>query len=59
MYIKLLIILYSTNLPLFALRLFDCENSHFWNPLYFILQNKYIIIVLIFLFIYDVLTDFG
>jgi hypothetical protein len=42
MYIKLFIILAGANLPLFALRLFDCENLLFWNPFYFILQNKYI-----------------
>lgn len=43
MYINLLIILFNVNLPLFALQLFDCEISGFWNPFYFILQNKYII----------------
>ncbi|ALK04467.1 MAG: hypothetical protein AAY43_00585 [Methanosarcina sp. 795] len=42
MYIKLLIILFILNLPLFALQLFDCENFSFWNPFYFISQNKYI-----------------
>jgi len=42
MYIKLLIILFILNLPLFALQLFDCENFSFWNPFYFILQDKYI-----------------
>jgi len=42
MYIKLFIILAGANLPLFALWLFDCEISAFWNPFYFILQNKYI-----------------
>lgn len=45
MYINLLIILFNVNLPLFALQLFDCENFCFWNPFYFILQNKYIISV--------------
>ena len=45
MYINLLIILFNVNLPLFALQLFDCEISYFWNPFYFILQNKYIILV--------------
>ncbi len=42
MYIKLLIILFESNVSLFALQLFDCENSYFWNPFYFISQNKYI-----------------
>jgi len=59
MYIKLFIKLYSANLPLFALRLFDCENSRFWNPFYFISQNKYITKVLILFLTCDLLTDFG
>lgn len=58
MYIKLFIKLYSTNLPLFALRLFDCENSCFWNPFYFILQNKYINKVSILFVICYIFTDF-
>jgi len=51
MYINLLIILFNVNLPLFVLQLFDCENSPFWNPFYFILQNKYTIPVFNILFL--------
>ena len=51
MYIKLLIILSSANFPLFALQLFDCENFHFGNPFYFISQNKYITIILFFIYL--------
>ena len=42
MYINLLIILFNVNLPLFALQLFDGEKIFIWNPIYFILQDKYI-----------------
>jgi len=59
MYINLLIILFNVNLSLFALQLFDCENSCLRNPFYFILQNKYIILVFILCLFCDVLTDFG
>jgi len=50
MYINLLIILFNVSLPLFALQLFDCENFGFWNPFYFILQEKYISFVFKLLF---------